>query len=555
MTLKPWVEKYDPNVPRSIQYPDIPVSQFLSESAQQFPNRVSAIYGEWKFTYQQIDSLSTDFARSLVENGIKKGEPIGLLLVNSPQFVIAFYGILKAGGVVVAMNPAYLQRELAFQINDSGINRLFCEESRLDFLNTTLPLTSVKNVVFTSDKDLDEIFALAVSGKDATSEKWHNLHKDSLASFLLAGSLSTTKLPNVQGEDVAIYQYSGGTTGVPKAAEGTHYNVVANTIQFRSWLYGLKEGEEVVMAAIPLFHVYGMVIALSMGIALGASIILEPNPRNFESILNNIQKYGATLFPGVPNIYNAINRHPDVQSGKIRLDTIKACISGSATLMKETKEKFETYTGGKLLEGYGLSEAPTATHCNPMMGENRIGSIGLPLPDVVAEIVSLEDGQTRMPVYIPGELIIKGPQIMRGYHNKDAETRNAIKDGWLYTGDVAYMDDDGYFYLVDRKKDVIKVGGLQVWPNEIEQAISEHPDVLEVGVVGVVHSEFGERVKAFVVKKPGSELTGDEVKTWCAAHLARFKVPSYVQFIDQLPRSSVGKVLRRELNKLQDNNN
>jgi len=546
----PWLDNYDPNVPREIQYPYIPVFDFLSNAAKKFPNRTCVIYKKWKINYQQIDYLSTAFARQLVNEGLNLGEPVGVLLSNSPQFVIAFYGILKAGGVVVAMNPAYLQRELAFQINDSGVSRLICDRSKLELINSILNITAIRKVIFTDDSDLDRLSLLA-EYKDDLSTSQQALPEDSFSDYLFRGMNTQLELPRVQGENIAIFQYSGGTTGVPKAAEGTHYNVVANTIQFREWLSGLQEGNEVVMAAIPLFHVYGMVIALSMGIALAASIILEPNPKDLDAILSHAQQYGATLFPGVPNLYNAINRHPEVKNGNIRLDTIKACISGSATLMKETKEKFELLTGGKLLEGYGLSEAPTATHCNPMLGENKIGSIGLPLPDVEAEIVSLEDGKTRMPVFIPGELIIRGPQIMRGYHNMEAETKNAIRDGWLFTGDVAYMDDDGYFFLIDRKKDVIKVGGLQVWPNEVEQAINEHPDVIEVGVAGVIHPEYGERVKAWVVKRPDSKLTAEELKAWCAEHLAKFKVPSYIQFIDRLPRSSVGKVLRRELAGLE----
>lgn len=351
----------------------------------------------------------------------------------------------------------------------------------------------------------------------------------------------------VTGDDVAIFQYSGGTTGIPKAAIGLHRNLVANILQFRHLLCILEEGEQTFIDFIPLFHVYGMVIGMGVGIYLGASLVLIPNPRDIQEILRNIQEYKGTMIPGVPNIYHAIGHHPDVASGKYDLTSVKACISGSAPLLRETKEQFELVSGAKLVEGYGLSEAPTATHCNPIMGENRTGSIGLPLPDVDARIISLEDEKTVLPPGEPGELVIHGPQLMQGYHNMPEETALALREGWLYTGDIAYMDKDGYFFLVDRKKDVIKVGGLQVWPREVEEVIALHPAVLEVGVAGVMHPQYGETVKAWVVLKAEHEATGEEIIAWCKEHIARYKAPRLVEFISQLPRTTVGKVLRREL--------
>jgi long-chain acyl-CoA synthetase len=276
-------------------------------------------------------------------------------------------------------------------------------------------------------------------------------------------------------------------------------------------------------------------------------MVMVPNPRDLKDVLSNIQKYKASVFPGVPTLYNAINNHPDVLAGKYDLRTIKACISGSAPLMRETKEKFEAVTGGKLFEGYGLSEAPTATHCNPLLGENRTGSIGLPLPDVDCRIVSLDDGMTVLPVGDIGELVIRGPQVMKGYHNMPTETVNTLREGWLYTGDIARMDEMGYFYIVDRKKELIKPGGYQVWPREVEEVITEHPKVLEAGVAGVPDPYRGETVKAWVVVKPGESLTEEEIKAWCAERLAKYKVPTFVEFRDELPKTTVGKILRREL--------
>ena len=352
---------------------------------------------------------------------------------------------------------------------------------------------------------------------------------------------------NIGATSPIIFQYSGGTTGIPKAAIGLHRNLVANTLQFRAWLGGLTDGEETVLAAIPLFHVYGMVIAMSLGIALGATLVLIPDPRDLPMILMSIERYKATLFPGVPTMYQAIIQNSDVLAGKYDLKSIRACISGAAPLLPEVKLKFEEITGGKLLEGYGLSEAPTATHCNPLDGENRTGSIGLPLPDVEAAIIDLADGVTLLQSGESGELIIRGPQVMHGYHNKTEETSLAIRDGWLYTGDIAKMDADGYFYLVGRKKELIKVGGFQVWPREIEEVIASHPRVLECAVAGVPGKDLVEVVKAWVVPKGAEAITVDEIKTWCDQRLARYKVPVDVEVIHKLPRTTVGKILKREL--------
>jgi long-chain acyl-CoA synthetase len=286
---------------------------------------------------------------------------------------------------------------------------------------------------------------------------------------------------------------------------------------------------------------------MCFAIFTGASMVMVPNPRDLKDVLTNIQKYKASIFPGVPTLYNAINNHPEVLAGKWNLGTIKACISGSAPLMRETKDKFEALTGGKLFEGYGLSEAPTATHCNPMFGENPPGSIGLPLPDVVCRIISLDDEVTVLPTGEIGELVIQGPQVMKGYHNMPTETANVLRDGWLYTGDIARMDEKGFFYIVDRKKELIKPGGYQVWPREVEEVISDNPKVLEVGVAGVPDPYRGETVKAWVVLKPGETATEEEIREWCKDHLAKFKVPTVVEFRSELPKTTVGKILRREL--------
>lgn len=344
-----------------------------------------------------------------------------------------------------------------------------------------------------------------------------------------------------------MFQYSGGTTGTPKCAVGLHRNLVANVIQFSHWLVNTRPGEETVLVAIPIYHVYGMVLGMNLAVWMGARMVLIPDPRDLVGLLEAIQKYQATVFPGVPNIYAAINRFPAVIEGQYNLSSIKACISGSTTLPLMVKQAFEALTNGHLVEGYGLSEAPTATHCNPILGENRDGSIGLPLPGVDCRIVDLENGTQVLGLGEVGELTIRGPQIMAGYHEQPEETKLVLRDGWLYTGDVARMDADGYFYLVDRKKDVIKVGGFQVWPKEIETILMMHPKISEAAVAGVLDEEGAEVAKAWVVLKAGENVTEDELRKFCANDLTRYKIPRYFEFRESLPRTTVGKVLRRIL--------
>jgi long-chain acyl-CoA synthetase len=539
MINKPWLEHYDRGVSPSLEYRDMPLFAFFDDVASAHPALVCTTFRDNSITYGDLQLAANSFAAALFHLGVRKGDRVGLLLPNCPQFVLAFYGILKAGGVVVAMNPQYKQRELSFQLQNAGVEVVVSLDTYREVIEDACKKSSVREIIYTA---LDDAFAISA----AVLKK--NQPSKSKLLLLLENHVGQSRMQtDVGAGDPAIFQYSGGTTGVPKAAVGLHRNLVANTIQFRSWLHGMKQNHEVVLCAIPLFHVYGMVIAMSMGIALGARLVLIPNPRDIQDVLQNIDRYGATLFPGVPNMYHNINQHQDVKAGKYNLRTIKACISGSAPLLKEIKDRFEQLTGGKLIEGYGLSEAPTATHCNPMSGENRTGSIGLPLPDVDCRIVDLEKGEKDLDWGEVGELVVRGPQVMHSYHDMPDETQQTLRNGWLYTGDIARMDKDGYFYLIDRKKELIKIGGLQVWPREIEEVIAAHPKVLEVGVAGVPHPTRVEMVKAWVVLESGETMTLSEVKDWCEENLASFKVPEEVEFREALPRTLVGKLLRREL--------
>ena len=558
MKDRPWLKRYDKGVPQAIDYPKVPLHHFLEESARKYPDSPCTLFKGAVMSYKEIDDSADALAGALAKMGVKKGDRVGLFMPNTPQFVMAYFAILKAGGEVVATNPLYTPPEIEHQVNDAGIEIMFVMSNFYKTIKTAQPKTKIKKLIVTNLKEtlppvLRVLFTLAMEKKGghriegglAKGDIWM---KDLLAQYKPEDRPKLKVTP----EDTALFQYSGGTTGVSKGAVALHSNVVANTLEIKAWMPDVQAGKEVTLMAIPLFHVYGMVAGMHLSMAAGASMVMIPNPRDLHDVLGNIKKYRPTIFPGVPTLYNAINNHPDVVAGKYDLSSIKACISGSAPLLRETKEKFEALSGGKLVEGYGLSEAPTATHCNPLYGETRTGSIGIPLPDVDAKIISLEDGKTELPIGEVGELVIHGPLVFKGYHNMPTETANALrklKDGkvWLFTGDIARMDEDGYFYIVDRKKELIKPGGYQVWPREVEEVIAANPKVLDVGVAGIPDPYRGETVKAWVVVKPGETMSEDDVKDWCKDRLAKYKIPTHVEFRSELPKTTVGKILRREL--------
>ena len=557
MNTRPWLAHYDMGVPQTIEYPKAPLFHFLEEASHKYPDHACTIFNGAVISYREMNALTDHMAAALVELGVKKGDRVGIFMPNTPQFVIAYYGILKAGGVVVAVNPTYPPDEVLTPVNDANIEIMFTLTRFYKVLKTVREKSKLKRIIVSNIKEtlspiMRVLFTLLKEKKGG--DHLENVDSGDLWMKDLLAKHANSPRPkvDVSPDDTALFQYSGGTTGVPKGAVAMHRNVVANTLQIKNWMTGLDEGKEVVLMGIPLFHVYGMVAGMNFAMASGASMVMIPNARDLKDVLKNISKHKATIFPGVPLLYNGINNHPDVKAGKYDLSSIKACISGSAALMRETKEQFEKLTGGKVFEGYGLSEAPTATHCNPLNGVNKTGSIGMPLPDVDVKIISLDDGETEMPQGEIGEVTIHGPQVMKGYHNMPTETANTLrqmKDGktWLFTGDIARMDEDGYFYIVDRKKELIKPGGFQVWPREVEEAIMSHPKVLEVGVGGIPDPNRGETVKAWIVVKPGEELTVEELKAFCKEHLAPYKVPTHFEFRKELPKTTVGKILRREL--------
>jgi len=526
---RPWVSQYDEGVPSTIEIPEISLVDLFKDSVETYGNRVCPIYEEEQLTYKEIDQLSDRVARFLISRNIQHGDRVGIMLPNIPEFVIIYLAILKVGGVVMALNPHYRPAEVEKLSNESDVKILFLMNAAYQDIKSVQKQTNI------------HIFVRL--GSDETPIKEDPAWDGLLQEFATGNPIKIKIMP----EAPAVFQYSGGTTGTPKCAVGLHRNLVANVFQFSHWLVNTEQGEEGILIAIPLYHVYGMVLGMLLAIKLGARMILIPDPRDLDGLLKAAERHHASIFPGVPNLYAAINLYPPVLSGQYDLSSIKACISGSTTLPFKVKRAFEALTRGHLVEGYGLSEAPTATHCNPILGVNKEGSIGLPLPNVDCKVVDLDSGWSEVDVGEIGELIIKGPQVMAGYHNRKDETDMALRDGWLYTGDMVRMDEQGYFYIVDRKKDVIKVGGFQVWPNEVERVILQHPKVEEAAVAGVLDENGAEVAKAWIVLKEGRSSTPEEIRSFCGSYLTRYKIPEFVSFRDSLPRTKVGKVLRRAL--------
>lgn len=539
--LQPWLKHYDAGVPPHLEYPDFTIQDFLVTQAVENSGRMALICGHKTISYAELLSSSRNFAEHLVQMGLIPGDRVGICLPNSIEFVISFFGTLMAGGVVAAMNPFYPLPEWQYQTKIASPRILIGLKNRADELFELKSKSGCEHLILVDIKTDQQFFPSVYEPVVFIPfEKWTNKPE------------VPVKLPLVHALSPAVLQFSGGTTGLPKAALALHCNVVANIVQFSKWLTPLQKGKEVFLTAIPLYHVYGMVIGLNVGIAMGAAIVLAPDARNLDEMLNLIQEHKVTVFPGVPSIYNAINHHPKALAGEVDLSSIKACISGSAPLLPETRIQFEKLTGGKLVEGYGLSEAPTATHCNPIQGENRNGSIGLPLPDVECRIVDLEDNSKEVAPGESGQLLIRSPQVMLGYFGSLEETSLVMKEDWLCTGDIARMDEDGYFYIVGRLKELIKVNGLQVWPAEVEEVLVRHHKISEAAVAGVPDENTGEAVKAWVVMRDHAPLDQKDVQLFCRSSLAGYKIPKEIVAVEALPRSPLGKVLRRELVKMYD---
>jgi long-chain acyl-CoA synthetase len=553
---KPWLNHYDPNVPHNIDVPNQPLHKILEISAQNYPDHHALVFKGTTITYRKLNQLTDAVAAGLVANGFKKGDRAVIYMPNTPQFIISYFGILKAGGIVIATNPLYTERELEHQLVDCGAETVFVMSLFYNQLKRVQEKgkTKVKRIIVANIKEylppvLKVLFSLLKEKKEGHYVKL--LHDDmSFPLFIKMGAIAPKLTIISEPGDVALLQYTGGTTGLSKGAIAVHRNLMANVTMLQGWLEW-DYAKEVVLGAIPFFHSYGMITAMMFSISTAGTLVIIPNPRDQKDVLGTISKYRPSIFPGVPAMYIAINNNPDVAAGKYDLSSIRACISGSAPLLVETKRRFEEITGGTLVEGYGLTEAHVATHANPIKGANREGSIGMPLPGVECKIMDAIHGEEEMPLGEIGELVMKAPNIMKGYWQMPTETQNTLRHGWLFTGDIARMDEDGYFYIEDRKKDMIIAGGYNIYPREVEEVLAAHPAVLEVSVAGVPDPKRGETVMAWIVKKPGDATTEQEIINWSKDQLAKYKYPRLVEFREELPKTTVGKVLKRELVKEQ----
>jgi long-chain acyl-CoA synthetase len=551
---KPWVKQYDKGVPATIEVPTHPVQHFLEEGARRIPTNPAMVFQGGEISYRELNDAADAVAAALAANGFKKGDRAVLYMPNLPQFVVIYYGILKAGGIVIATNPLYTERELQHQLKDCGAETVFVLSRYYPLLKKVQKSgeTKVKRIIVTYIKDylpgIKSVLYGLLKEKKAGDRVDVAAGDLTLKEFIALGRRSPKPSVTVTGDDIALLQYTGGTTGLSKGAIGLHRNLVANVLMVSKWITDWNYGQDSLLGAIPFFHSYGMVTAVIFTLAVGGRIVIVPNPRDLPDVLGNINKYKPAYFPGVPAMYVGINNNPDVAEGKYDVKSIRACISGSAPLLMETKQKFEKLTGGKLVEGYGLTESHVATHANPINGLNPPGSIGLPLPGVEVKIVDPIEGEKELPIGAIGELIMRGPTIMQGYWNMPNETATSLRDGWLYTGDIARMDEKGYFYIEDRKKDLIICGGYNVYPREVEEVLARHPAVLEVTVAGVPDAKRGETVMAWIVKRPDhANVTEKEIIEWSKEQLAAYKYPRIIEFREQLPKTAALKVLKRDL--------
>ncbi len=547
-----WISRYDTGVPSTFNYPAWTVPDLLRHSSDRFPNSPALLFYGTCISYRELDDLTTRFALGLRQLGVSQGDRVAIMLPNIPQTVIAYYGILKAGAIVVPTNPLYVEREIQTQLTDAGTETMVV----LDLLYprvravkeaTTLP----KRIIVTGVQDYLPFFKkLLYPIKARIAKRWVSVEKaPPVYDFLellridsVNGADHSAGLPLVRPTDLAQLQYTGGTTGTAKGAMLTHRNVVVNTLQGRYWSPDFRDGQEIFLGAIPFFHSYGQTTCQNLAIATGCAVVLLPRFHPDE-VIKTIHTHRITMFSGVPMMYSMITEHPDAKRYDLR--SLRVCLSGASSLPADVQERFESLTGARISEGYGLTEASPTTHCNPMHGEHPPGSMGLPFPDTEARVVDSDTGLEDVPDGETGELIVRGPQVMLGYWNKEDETRAVLRNGWLHTGDLVRRDDRGYFYFVDRKKDIIKSRGETVYPREIEEVLRQHPAVSEAAVVGVADHDYGEVIKAYVVAKPASFVTEQALITHCAGLLARYKIPSTVEFRQELPRTVIGKVLRR----------
>jgi long-chain acyl-CoA synthetase len=538
---KPWLKNYDLWVPAEINPPNQPLYQILQIASGAYRDKPAVAFMGAFIDFGDVKKLVDLLATALQNLGVVKGDRVGVMLPNCPQYLISFFAVVRLGAIVVNVNPIYTPREIEMVAKDSGMRAIIALDLLASNIFGVRANTAIEHVILTSLLDYS-----------ATPDIAPPAPEGALSFKSLIGGVAEVDLPRVEidpAEDVAVLQYTGGTTGVPKGAMLTHRNLYTNTLQ--SWVWGgplTRQGDERYLMVIPYFHIYGQTVGLLLGAWNGAMQI--PIPKFDPNLLiEAIKQHKPSFFPGAPTLYISMLNHPEIKT--CGLEHVRRFNSGSAPLPLEVIERFEKMSGAMLYEGYGLTEASPTTHSTPTLAKRKIGSIGLPFPSTECKIVDLETGERVVAVGEVGELCVRGPQVMKGYWNRPEETAIALRDGWLYTGDVARMDEDGFFYIVQRKKDMIIVSGFNVYPNEVEDVLFTHPAVLEAAVIGVPDPYRGEAVKAFITLRPGAAATADEVIEFCRANLAKYKAPSLIEFMTSLPKSAVGKVLRRELREME----
>jgi long-chain acyl-CoA synthetase len=545
---KPWLENYQPGVPPTITYEETCLPEFLERCVQRHPDKMALNFQGYEISFTQLNDMVNRFAVCLQNFGIQKGDAVAILLPNVIPCVAAYYAAMRIGAITVMNNPLYSDRELDHQFNDSGAKVLITLDLLANRMIDLRQKTKIKQIVYTSIGDYlpfpkNLLFPL-VGVKKGLAAKVKPARDVYRWKPLVAGVSSQPTKAQLSMDDTAMYQYTGGTTGVSKGVILTHGNLSKQTQQVASWTPGFGH-DHVMLGALPFFHVFGLTTALNSALCQGWGIVLVPKPQP-PQLIEAISKYKPTFAALVPTMYIGMLQHPDID--KVDLTSIVACISGSAPIPVEIIKEFEERTGAFILEGYGLTEATPVTHVNPYSKEKRkIGSIGIPVPDTLCRIVDLTDDTIDMPLGEPGELLIKGPQVMQGYWQKPEASAETLANGWLHTGDIATMDEDGFFFIVDRKKDMIISGGYNIYPRDIEEVFYMHPKVMEATAIGIPHATRGEAVKVFVVLKPGQTATQEEMIAFCGDKLAKYKWPTEIEFRTELPKTNVGKILKKTL--------
>jgi len=553
---KVWLKSYEPQVPHSIDYPPLSLYQLFQQAADQYSGQAAVHFMGRELSYRELKNQVESLAAALDDLGVKKGDRVAIHLPNSTQFPIAYFATLALGAVVVPCNPLYVAREMEFQLKDSGAETIITLTRFYNMIKEVQPKTNLRNIIVSNIKDFFPGFSstLYTLVKEKKEGDRVALRPEDYLFVELLKKYSGKKPPaiEVKPDDRALFLYTGGTTGVSKGAVLKHSNLVANMFQVKAWCTDYQDGKEIALGVLPFFHSYGLTTVLNLGLLNGGKLVLLPR-FVLDDVLKTIDKQKPTLFPGVPTIYVAVNNAPNLE--KYDIKSIRICISGAAPLPVEVQQQFEKNTGGRLVEGFGLSETSPVTHANPVYGKRKPGSIGLPMPDTEYKIVDIETGEQELPIGEVGELCLRGPQVMEGYLNMPEETAQSIRNGWFFTGDIARADEEGYVYIVDRKKDMVIAGGFNIYPRDIEEVLYTHPKIMEATVAGINDPYRGETLKAYIVLKEGETMTEAEAIEHCKANLAAYKVPKLIEFRDELPKTIIGKVLRRMLREEEEAKN